>query len=114
VKKAGKTINIYGASTKGNVLLQFFGVDNHIVSYAMDKNPGKFCCWTPRTHILIVSEEFSRSMNPDYYLVLPWHFRKGFIEQEQEYLKGGGHLIFSLPNLEVVSMKGGKLVVRPI
>lgn len=113
-KAKGKTIHLYGASTKGNVLLQTFGIDYRIVSYAAERNPSKFGSWTPGTHIPIMSEEFSRNLNPDYYLVLPWHFRDGFIEQMKEYMRGGGKLIFPLPEPELVSMKEDRIVTRPI
>jgi hypothetical protein len=101
-RKKGKTIHLYGASTKGNVLLQFCGIDYRLVSFAADKNPMKNGHWTPATHILIFSEEFSRICNPDYYLVLPWHFRKEFIDREKDYLEKGGCFIFPLPEVELI------------
>lgn len=104
-KKKGKIIHLYGASTKGNVLLQFCGIDNQLVSFAADKNPLKKGHWTPATHIPILSEESSRMRKPDYYLVLPWHFRKEFLEREKEYLDEGGCFIFPLPNFELVKKK---------
>jgi hypothetical protein len=114
-KKKGKTIHLYGASTKGNVLLQFCGIDYRLVSFAADKNPLKNGHWTPASHILIFSENFSRACNPDYYLVLPWHFRDEFIEREREYLRHGGKLISPLPKCEIVSMnEKGEIVVRQI
>lgn len=111
-KGRGKTIHLYGASTKCNVLLQEFGIDYRIVSYAAERNPAKYGCWTPGTHIPIMSEEFSRACHPDYYLVGPWHFRDVFIEQMKEYLKGGGKLVFPLPYPEVVSMEDDRIVSR--
>jgi len=102
-KKKGKTIHLYGASTKGNVLLQFCGIDYRLISFAADKNPLKNGHWTPASHILIFSEEFSRACKPDYYLVLPWHFRKEFLDREKEYLEKGGCFIFPLPLIELVS-----------
>ncbi|CAK0756446.1 conserved hypothetical protein [Gammaproteobacteria bacterium] len=111
-KGRGKTIHLYGASTKCNVLLQAFRIDYRIVSYAAERNPSKYGCWTPGTHIPIMSEDFSRACHPDYYLVGPWHFRDVFIEQMQEYLRGGGKLVFPLPYPEVVSMEGGRVVSR--
>jgi hypothetical protein len=113
-KEKGKTIHLYGASTKGNVLLQTFGIDYRLVSFAAEKNSAKYGCWTPGTHIPIMSEEFSRNCKPDYYLVLPWHFRFGFIEREHEYLKSGGKLIFPLPDCDIVSISKGEIVVRQI
>jgi hypothetical protein len=113
-QKKGKVIHVYGASTKGNVLLQYFEIDNSLVSYAAEKNPLKFGCMTPGTHIPIISMEESKWRVPDMYLVLPWHFRAGFIEQEKEFLRTGGRLVFPLPHPEVVSMENGEIVTRPV
>jgi len=110
-KANGKTIHLYGASTKVNVLLQYFGIDYRLISAAIDVNESKNGCWTPGTHINIYNKEFCR---PDYYLVGPWHFREGFIKQEHSYLKAGGKLVFPLPEPEIVSMENDKIVVRQI
>jgi len=101
-KSEGKTIYVYGASTKGNVLLQYFGLNNTLITGAADKNPDKWGCKTPATHIPIMSEEDVRKLKPDYMLVLPWHFRDEFLVRETEYLKNGGKFIFPLPKFEVV------------
>lgn len=101
VKAAGKTVHIYGASTKGNVLLQLFGIDWKLIDAASERNEWKFGHRTPGTNIPIISEEASRAQKPDYYLVLPWHFRNEFVEREQTFINNGGKLIFPLPNVEV-------------
>ena len=103
IKQSGETIHVYGASTKGNVLLQWCGIDNSMIECAADRNPQKHGARTLGTDIPIVSEEESRALNPDYYLVLPWHFRKEFLERERETLDRGIKLIFPLPQIEVVS-----------
>lgn len=100
-KALGKSIHIYGASTKGNVLLQSYGLGVNEVDVAADRNPRKWGCTTPGTKIPIVSEETSRAMNPDYYLVLPWHFRAEFETREKEFIDAGGRFIFPLPNFEI-------------
>jgi SAM-dependent methyltransferase len=102
LKRAGKRIHVYGASTKGNTILQFCGIDNTVIDYAADRNPDKHGAKTLGTEIPIISEEASRAMNPDYYLVLPWHFRKEFIEREAAMLERGVGMIFPLPQIEVV------------
>jgi ABC-type Fe3+-hydroxamate transport system substrate-binding protein len=102
LKKEGKRIHIYGASTKGNTILQWCGIDNRIIDYAAERNPDKYGAYTLGTDIPIISEAESRAMNPDYYLVLPWHFKEEFIEREQETLNKGIGLIFPLPNIEVI------------
>lgn len=86
----GKRVFGYGASTKGNVILQFCGFTKEDLPCIADVNPDKFGCVTPGTHIPIVSEEEARSLNPDYFLVLPWHFKAGIIEREEEFLARGG------------------------
>ncbi len=101
LKKEGKKIHIYGASTKGNTILQWCGIDNSIIDYAAERNPDKYGAMTLGTNIPIISEDESRAMNPDYYLVLPWHFKKEFLEREVATLKKGTGLIFPLPKIEI-------------
>lgn len=102
LKKEGKSIHIYGASTKGNTILQWCGIDNRIVDVAAERNPDKYGAFTLGTDIPIVSEADSRAMKPDYYLVLPWHFKEEFLKREEETLKSGVGLIFPLPNVEII------------
>jgi len=102
LKKEGKIIHIYGASTKGNTILQWCGIDHRIIDCAAERNPDKYGALTLGTDIPIVSEEESKALNPDYYLVLPWHFREEFLERERETLKRGIGLIFPLPTIEIV------------
>lgn len=100
--KAGKRIHVYGASTKGNTLLQYYGLNHEKIEVAAERNRDKWGLKTVVSNIPIVSEEESRQMSPDFYLVLPWHFKTEFIEREQEFLKRGGAFIFPLPQFEVV------------
>ncbi|MEG4443641.1 class I SAM-dependent methyltransferase [Microcoleus sp. AT9_B5] len=102
LKKEGKSIHIYGASTKGNTILQWCGIDNRIIDVAAERNPDKYGAYTLGTDIPIVSEADSRAMKPDYYLVLPWHFKEEFLKREEEILKRGVGLIFPLPNVEII------------
>jgi SAM-dependent methyltransferase len=95
-------VHIYGASTKGNTLLQWCGIDRELVECAADRNPDKHGAKTLGTEIPIVSEEASRAAKPDYYLVLPWHFKAEFLERERDTLKAGTKMIFPLPVLSVV------------
>jgi hypothetical protein len=99
LRNEGKHVHIYGASTKGNTILQKCGIDSRLIVAAADRNPEKWGAKTLGTGIPIISEEESRAMNPDYYLVLPWHFKKEFIERE----KGSGtKMIFPLPTVEII------------
>jgi SAM-dependent methyltransferase len=102
LKKEGNTVHLYGASTKGNTILQWCGIDHRIIDVAAERNPAKYGAYTLGTEIPIVSEEESRAMNPDYYLVLPWHFKAEFIKREQESLNKGIGMIFPLPNIEII------------
>lgn len=102
LRRDGKTIHIYGASTKGNTILQWCGLDGALIPYAADRNPDKSGARTLGTDIAIISEEESRAMKPDYYLVLPWHFRKEFIEREAKTILAGTRFIFPLPEIEIV------------
>jgi len=102
LKQEGKNIHIYGASTKGNTILQWCGIDQKIIDCAAERNPDKYGASTLGTDIPIVSEAESRAMNPDYYLVLPWHFKEEFIEREKQTLEQGIGLIFPLPTIEII------------
>ena len=102
LKKEGKRIHAYGASTKGNTILQWCDIDNRIIDYAADRSPEKYGALTLGTDIPIISEEESRAMNPDYYLVLPWLFKKEFLEREYKTLERGIGFIFPLPKIEII------------
>jgi hypothetical protein len=102
LKRSGKTIHVYGASTKGNTILQWCGIDNELITCAADRNPEKSGARTIGSDIPIVSEEESRAMKPDYYLVLPWHFREEFVQREAEALARGTKFIFPLPEIEII------------
>lgn len=104
LKQQGKKIFGYGASTKGNVLLQYCNLTTNEIPCIAEVNPDKFGSFTPATLIPIISEQEARAEKPDYFFVLPWHFRDGIIEREQEFLKNGGKLIFPLPHLEIYSL----------
>jgi hypothetical protein len=102
LRSSGKTVAGLGASTKGNVILQYCGLGPRDIAFIADVNEHKHGCVTPGSHIPIVSEEYARSQQPDYMLVLPWHFREGIIQREAKYLRNGGKLIFPLPDIQVI------------
>jgi hypothetical protein len=97
----GKKVIGYGASTKGNVLLQFCDFTAREICAIAEVNKDKFGRVTPGTHIPIVSEAEARAMQPDYLLVLPWHFKDGILRREQEYIAKGGKFIFPFPEIEI-------------
>jgi hypothetical protein len=98
----GKKVIGYGASTKGNVILQFCKINSKHMSYIADVNPFKKNRFTPGSNIKIISEKDMRLKNPDYLVVLPWHFRDFIINKEKNFLKKGGHIIFPLPDIEII------------
>ena len=102
--KNGAKIFGYGASTKGNVILQYCGIGEKEIPYIVEVNPDKFGAFTPGTNIPIISEAEGIKMNPDYYFVLPWHFRENILPREKDFLKSGGKFIFPLPKLEIVGI----------
>ncbi|MDA9605012.1 class I SAM-dependent methyltransferase [Candidatus Pelagibacter sp.] len=99
--KQKKIIHGYGASTKGNVLLQYFKINKDQINFIADRNPKKNNFYTPGTKIKIISEKKSRKMNPDFYLVLPWHFRDEILKRETKMIRKGTRFIFPLPKLKV-------------
>jgi hypothetical protein len=98
----GQRVLGYGASTKGNVLLQFCGFTEREIPAIGEVNPDKFGCFTPGSGIPILPEAEVKAMKPDYLLVLPWHFKDNIVAREQEYLAAGGRMIFPLPEIEIV------------
>ena len=98
----GKLVHVYGASTKGNTLLQYYGLGTDEIKAAAERNPAKWGKKMVGTLIPIISEEESRAQKPDYYLVLPWHFIKEFKQREAPYIRSGGALIVPLPQFEVI------------
>ena len=97
----GKSIHGYGASTKGNVLLQFFNISKKEIPLIADRNIEKNNSFTPGTKIRIVTEEVSRKKRPNFFLVLPWHFKKEILKREAKIRKKGTKFIFPLPKLTI-------------
>lgn len=98
----GRKVYIYGASTKGNTMLQYFGLDCTLITAAAERNPDKWGKVTVGTRIPIISEEEARSAKPDYFLVLPWHFIEEFQEREKDFLLAGGRFIVPLPHFALI------------
>jgi len=98
----GKRVYVYGASTKGNVILQYYGLDRTLITAAAERSPEKWGKYTVGSWIPIVSEEEARKANPDYFLVLPWAFFDEFYKREKEWRSRGGKFIVPLPEFRVV------------
>jgi hypothetical protein len=101
-RSKGKKIYVYGASTRGNVVLQYFGLDNRLIEAAAERNPRKWGKRTVGTNIPIISEEEARSRNPDYFLILPWQFLPEFLVRERRYLESGGKFVLALPRFKLI------------
>lgn len=101
-KARGETVWGYGASTKGNTLLQYFGLDHTLIDAIAERSPYKFGLRTVGTNIPIVSEEEMRAAKPDYLLVLPWHFISEFVQRETDFLANGGKFIVPCPKFKVI------------
>lgn len=99
--REGKSVWAYGASTKGNTLLQYFDLDNTKIEAIAERNPDKWELYTIGSNIVIKSEEEMRKAQPDYVLVLPWHFISEFVEREREYLENGGAFIVPCPQFRI-------------
>lgn len=102
LNKKGKTIYLYGASTRGNTLLQYSKLDNNLIKKAVERNSEKWGKKIASVGIPIISEEEARKEKPDYMLVLPWFFKDEFIQREFEYLEDGGKFIFPLSKIEII------------
>lgn len=100
--KMGKRVFVYGASTKGNTILQYFGLDRSLITAAVERNPDKCGRETVGTRIPIVAENDARAARPHYLLVLPWHFLREFMEREKQYLLGGGRFIVPMPHFSLI------------
>lgn len=109
VNSNGKKAYVYGASTKGNCLLQFAELNETHMKYAVERNPKKVGKMTS-TGIEIISEETMRESPPDYLLVLPWHFREEILVREKEFLNAGGQFIFPFPHFEIIGSKPKLLI----
>ncbi len=109
IDKNKETCFIFGASTKGNTLLQLAGIDNSIIEYAAEVNPDKFGLVTAGTNIKIISEEEALSKHPEFFLVLPWHFKENILSTHNQYMESGGTFIFPLPKASCYAKYKGVL-----
>ncbi len=101
IKEQGKTVHILGASTKLNTILGYCGIGPELIEYAAERSPEKHGAKTI-SGIKIISEEESRAMKPNFYLIGPYHFKNELVLREQEFTKNGGKFIFPLPKLEII------------
>ena len=103
--KQGKKIFLYGASTKGNTVLQYYALDYKKIPLGAERSPEKWNKYTIGTGIKIVDEEKARKLNPDFFFVTPWGFIKEFVKREKKWLKGGGSFIVPFPKFKLIKGK---------
>ena len=111
LKSNNKVVFGYGASTKGNVILQYCKIDKTYLPYIVDINKDKLGKFTPGSNIPIISENKAKLLKPDYYLVFPWHFKKMIIKKEKKYIKSGGKLIFPLPRIQIIDKRNYNSII---
>jgi hypothetical protein len=100
--KEGKKIFLYGASTKGNTVLQYYNIDEKKIPFAAERSPEKWGKFTIGTGVKIISEKEARNLNPDYFFVTPWGFINEFVKRESDWLKKGGKFILPFPKFKLV------------
>jgi len=101
--KKGLKVFIYGASTKGNTLLQYYGINHKLIKFAAERSPVKWGKYTVGSGVKIISENKARKLNPDYFFVMPYAFIKEFIKREKKWLNKGGKFILPYPNFKVIN-----------
>ena len=94
---------IYGASTKGNTLLQYYGINHKLIKFAAERSPVKWGKYTVGSGVKIISENKARKLNPDYFFVMPYAFIKEFIKREKKWLNKGGKFILPYPDFKIIN-----------
>ena len=112
---AGKTVLGYGASTKGNVVLNYCGIGPELMPAICDANPKKYGLFTPGTKIPIISKQEARLRKPDYFFVLIWPFRTEVLREENDFIAGGGTIAVDLPRVHFVNSESyERYLTRPL
>ena len=91
--------------------MQYCKIDKILLPYIVEINKDKLGKFTPGTNIPIISENKGKLLKPDYYLVLPWHFKKMIIKKEKKFIKSGGKLIFPLPHIQIINKRNYNSII---
>ena len=102
-QKDKKNVFVYGASTKGNTLLQYYGIDKKLIPFAAERSPEKWGKYTIGTGIKIISEQKARTLKPDYFFALPYGFINEFVIREKKWIKQGGKFLIPYPHFKVIN-----------
>ena len=103
LKKKKKRISVYGASGKGQALMQFSKIDDKLIDYVFDKSKKKQGCYTPGTNIRVRDPKYISRNNVDYLIILSWNIKNEIIKQEKNFLKEGGKFIIPFPVPKILS-----------
>lgn len=103
INTAGLIIAVMGASTKGNTILQYFGLTDKDIDHAAEVNPDKYGKRTVGSNIPIISQEESLKRVVDYYFILPWGFIQNFVDRNMDFLKAGGKFLVPLPEPRILT-----------
>ena len=109
LKSEGKTVMAYGASTRGNTVMQHCEFTRQDIPFALDRNPIKYGLEMSGSRIPIISEKDGRALQPEYLMILPYYFLEEFLDREIDYLQSGGKFIVYLPELKIISFENGKI-----
>ena len=102
LRKRKNKISIYGASGKGQALLQFCKLDYRKIDYAFDRSKLKQDCFTPGTYIKIKNPLKINILKPDYLLLLSWNIKDEILKQEKNFIKNGGKFIIPFPSPKIL------------
>ena len=103
LKMRDKKISVYGASGKGQALLQFCKIDKKLINFVFDKSKLKQGLFTPGTNIEIKNPKYISRKNVDYLLILSWNIKEEIIKQEKKFLKEGGKFIIPFPQPKIIN-----------
>lgn len=101
-KRKGKQVAVYGAAAKGNTLLNYCGIKNDLIEFAVDANPAKQNKFLPASHIPVVDETHLKNSRPDYILILPWNLKEEITHQLSYIKEWSGRFVLPIPKVEIL------------
>jgi len=103
LKNEGKKIAGYSAPAKGNILLNYFGINENFLDFIVDKSTHKQGLYTPGTHLLVHPLSKIYACKTDYLLVLCWNIYEEvmIMEELKEFREAGGKFIVPIPSIKI-------------